>query len=112
MDTSGQDMATVDAFGTSLRSGVPSFTGWARPVFELGALPVLANLPAQCLIGVLPIDLMFQSDTLDGAHMRPAIFHGYSGSKTQWTSQLNALATQGMVTSMETLLGTETLPPL
>lgn len=98
------------------KTRVPSLTGWARPVFEQGALPVLASLPASLptlfLIGVLPGDLMFQSDTLDEKYMRPAIFHGFSGCKTRWASRLKALAAKGMVTLMETLLGTPAFPPL
>ena len=56
--------------------------------------------------------MLFQSDTLNSEFMRPAIFHGFSGSKTQWSSQLKSLASQGMVTLLETLLGTESSPPL
>ena len=58
-------------FRDKYKKRVPSFTGWARPVFEQGTLPVLASLPAQCLVGVLPGALMFQSDTFEKTHVRP-----------------------------------------
>ena len=110
MASNGRDMATLVDLGTNIR--LESRHSLGGQVFEQGALPVLSCLPAQCLIGVLPGDLMFQSDKLDKTHMRPAIFHGYSGSKTQWAGHLRELAAAGMVTLLETLLGTESLPPL
>ena len=88
---------------------------WARhghTVFEQGSLPALASLPAEFLIGVLSGDMLFRSDTLQASFMRPAIFHAFSGNKAQWAKPLKVLAGQGMVPLMETLLGTESMPPL
>ena len=80
MDASGHDMGTVVVFGTNSRSGSVTRDGRSAP---------------------------WQSDTLDEAHMRPAIFHGFLGQQASVSRTPQGASSAGycMMTSLETLLG-------
>ena len=95
-----------------MQTRVPSLLGWARPVFEQGALPALSILPADHLLCVLPGSMLFQSEVLDKGYMRPPIFHAYSGDKLKWGECPRNLAAQGIVPLLASLLGMDDFHPL
>ena len=49
--------------------------------------------------------MLFQSEMLDAAYMRPPIFHAYSGDKMQWGEHLRTLADNGVVPLVASLVG-------
>ena len=95
-----------------MQTRVPSLLGWARPAFEQGALPPLSILPADHLLCVLPGSMLFQSEMLDAAYMRPPIFHAFSGDKMRWGEHLRNLADNGVVPLVASLVGMVGHPPL
>lgn len=90
----------------------PPFTTWARPIFEQGALPVLALLPMEFVIISLPGDKLYQARDVDMGCTPPPLVHSFGRSKNQVGDKLRQLArTQGLPLLMEALLGSQGNPP-
>ena len=67
---------------------------------------------SKVLLCVLPGSMLFQSEMLDAAYMRPPIFHAFSGDKMRWGEQLRTLADNGVVPLVASLVGMVGHPPL
>ena len=87
----------------------PALTSWARGCFEQGALSALLDLEGPAKVRVLPGHNLFQSCHISDNPMffRPPVFHAYGSAKHSAHQKLQQLATEGWVTLLPTLLGTE-----
>ena len=92
---------------------IPPFTTWARPIFEQGALPVLAVTQSDFPIISLPGDQIFQSRKVDPKRINPPIVHAFGTSKAEMGERLVELASKYSVPLLiESLLGNHEADPL